>query len=61
MNANRARIKEENPDVKFTEIAKIASVEYKGMDDATMAKWTKAAAADKARYEKEMVKYKAGK
>ena len=59
MNASRERIKSENPDVKFTEIAKIASAEYKALEGDAAKKWQDAAAADKARYEKEMAAYKA--
>jgi len=59
MNANRERIKSEHPDVKFTEIAKIASVEYKALEGKAREKWDKAAAADKERYEKEKAKYDA--
>ena len=49
-NANRARIKEENPDAKFTEIPGIASAEFKMLSDKEASRWQKAAAEDKARY-----------
>jgi structure-specific recognition protein 1 len=56
-NANRARIKEENPDAKFTEIPGIASAEFKSLSDKEAGKWQKAAAEDKARYQAEMEDY----
>jgi len=56
-NANRARIKEENPDAKFTEIPGIASAEFKSLSDKEASKWQKAAAEDKARYQAEMEDY----
>jgi structure-specific recognition protein 1 len=56
-NANRARIKAENPDAKFTEIPGIASAEFKSLSDKEAGKWHKAAAEDKARYQAEMEDY----
>jgi hypothetical protein len=56
-NANRARIKAENPDAKFTEIPGIASAEFKALSDKEVSKWQKAAAEDKARYQAEMEDY----
>ena len=56
-NANRARIKEENPDAKFTEIPGIASAEFKSLSDKEASRWQKAAAEDKARYQAEMEDY----
>ena len=56
-NANRARIKEENPDAKFTEIPGIASAEFKSLSDKEACRWQKAAAEDKARYQAEMEDY----
>jgi len=53
-NANRARIKAENPDAKFTEIPGIASAEFKSLSEKEASKWHKAAAEDKARYQAEM-------
>jgi hypothetical protein len=49
-NANRARIKAENPDAKFTELPGIASAEFKSLSKKEASKWHKAAAEDKARY-----------
>ena len=56
-NANRGRIKEENPDAKFTEIPGIASAEFKSLSDKEASRWQKAAAEDKARYQAEMEDY----
>eukprot|EP00594_Rhizosolenia_setigera_P000111 CAMPEP_0178944972 /NCGR_PEP_ID=MMETSP0789-20121207/3467_1 /TAXON_ID=3005 /ORGANISM="Rhizosolenia setigera, Strain CCMP 1694" /LENGTH=218 /DNA_ID=CAMNT_0020624793 /DNA_START=1709 /DNA_END=2365 /DNA_ORIENTATION=- len=56
-NANRARIKEENPDAGFGDIAKLISAEFKQLDGTERAKWDKKAAKDKIRYEEEMKDY----
>jgi hypothetical protein len=56
-NANRARIKAENPDANFTEIPGIASAEFKSLSEKEASKWHKAAAEDKARYQAEMEDY----
>ena len=57
MNANREAIKKANPDIKFTEISGVASTQYKALKGKEAQKWQDAAAADKARYEKEKTKY----
>jgi len=54
-NANRARIKEENPEAKFGDIAKLLSVEFKQVDDRP--RWDALAAEDKERYQREMEGY----
>lgn len=56
-NANRSRVKEENPEVPFGQIAKILSAEYKGLPAKERAKWDKKAEKDKERYQREMANY----
>jgi len=56
-NANRNRVKAENPDAKFGDIAKLISVEFKALSDHERAKWDKLAAEDKERYQREMEDY----
>ena len=52
---SRARIKEENPDLTFGEIAGKVGAAWKAVTDKT--KWEENAREDKARYEKEMETY----
>lgn len=56
-NANRVRIKEEHPEAKFGDIAKLLSVDFKKLKPAQNAKWQKLAEKDKERYLKEMETY----
>lgn len=56
-NANRARIKEENPGIKFGQIAKLLSDEFKNISESERSKYDKLAAADKERYQREMEDY----
>lgn len=56
-NANRARVKEENPEIPFGQVAKILSVEYKSLPLGERAKWDKKAEKDKQRYQREMANY----
>ncbi|KAL3776346.1 hypothetical protein ACHAW5_003520 [Stephanodiscus triporus] len=56
-NANRERVKEENPDAKFGDIAKIMSVEFKAIPDAERARWDQLALDDKDRYLQAMESY----
>ena len=56
-NANRARIKAENPDVMYTAIPGIASAEFKSLNKKEKSKWDKSAVEDKARYQAEMEDY----
>merc|ERR1712238_394223 len=56
-NANRARIKEENPELGFGELAKAISVEYKALDPKEKKIWEKKSATDKIRYLNEMKSY----
>jgi hypothetical protein len=56
-NANRERIKEENPEAKFGEIAKILSVEFKAISASERARWDQLAIEDKDRYQHAMESY----
>jgi len=56
-NAHRERIKQEQPEAKFGDIAKFLSVEFKALDDDERAKWDDLAAKDKERYLREMETY----
>merc|ERR1712127_714312 len=42
--ANRAALKEANPDLSFGDLAKLISQKYKGLDDKARKKWDKKAA-----------------
>ncbi|GAA6037696.1 hypothetical protein JCM8097_002293 [Rhodosporidiobolus ruineniae] len=55
--AERASVKEENPDVKFGEIGKILGARWKELDDEDKKPFEEKAKADKARYEKEKAAY----
>ena len=59
LNANRNKLREEHPEVKMTEITKMASVAYKALSDADRAQWIAIAEADKVRYAKELAEHKA--
>jgi len=56
-NANRARIKEENPEAKFGDIAKLLSVEFKQVSESERAKYDQLAVEDKERYQAQMENY----
>ncbi|KAL7531628.1 hypothetical protein ACHAXR_009214 [Thalassiosira sp. AJA248-18] len=56
-NANRQRVKEENPEAKFGDIAKLLSVEFKAISASERAKWDELAVEDKERYQREMEDY----
>lgn len=56
-NANRERIKEENPEAKFGDIAKLLSVEFKAVSASERARWDQLAAEDKERYQAQMENY----
>jgi len=56
-NANRARIREENPGTPFGQIAKLLSAEFKSISAEERKKWDKEAAKDKKRYDEEMANY----
>jgi hypothetical protein len=55
----RPKVKEENPDASFGDIAKIISTQYKSLSDSERKSWDDKAAADKVRYENAMEAYKA--
>lgn len=59
-NDVRATVKEENPEAKFGDIAKIISRQYKELTEKELAKYQKLAAEDKERYQRQMAAYKAG-
>jgi len=59
LNANRNKLREENPEVKMTDITKMASVAYKALSDAERAEWIAIAEADKVRYAKELAEHNA--
>jgi len=56
-NANRQRVKEENPEAKFGDIAKLLSTEFKAVSPYEKTKWDQLAAEDKERYQREMEDY----
>ncbi|GAX28452.1 high mobility group protein B3 [Fistulifera solaris] len=55
--ANRQRIKEENPEASFGDLARILAREYKELPEKEMRKWEKKAEQDKFRYQEEMKDY----
>uniref|UniRef100_A0A7S1Z4C9 HMG box domain-containing protein n=1 Tax=Trieres chinensis TaxID=1514140 RepID=A0A7S1Z4C9_TRICV len=55
--AIRPEVKEENPDASFGGIAKIISQQFKALPQSERAKWDKAAAQDKERYQRELAEY----
>jgi hypothetical protein len=57
-NAIRNSVKEQNPDAKFGDIAKIISAQYKELTESELAGWQKKADADKERYQAEMEAYR---
>ncbi len=56
-NEERAKIKEEQPDLKQTEIMGELGKRWKELSDDAKAPFNKLAEEDKARYEEEMKKY----
>mmetsp|Transcript_5375 Transcript_5375/g.12209 ORF Transcript_5375/g.12209 Transcript_5375/m.12209 type:complete len:208 (-) Transcript_5375:184-807(-) len=56
-NANRARVKEESPEAKFGDIAKLLSVEFKAINTKERAKYDQLAVEDKERYQAQMETY----
>lgn len=56
-NENRARVKQENPEAAFGDIAKLISAEFKSITDKERKKWDKKAAKDKERYLDQMTRY----
>jgi len=56
-NAHRKRIKEENPDIKFGEVARALSTEFKALGSKEKKKYEKLAEKDKERYQTAMSNY----
>ncbi len=56
-NDMRSKIKEENPDLSFGDIAKLVGQKYKELTSDQMAVYESQANKDKERYKKEMTKY----
>ncbi|GMH80298.1 hypothetical protein TL16_g08490, partial [Triparma laevis f. inornata] len=56
-NANRAKIKEENPDIAFGAVATKLSEMWKACTEDDKIPYEEKAAEDKARYQKEMESY----
>jgi hypothetical protein len=56
-NAHRERVKGENPDAKFGDIAKLLNAEFKELSEDDKAEWNEKADADKQRYLREMEDY----
>lgn len=54
---SRARVKEENPDASFGDIARLISAEYKALSEEELEVWKEKATEDKRRYEAEMQAY----
>jgi len=57
MNENRARIKEENPEFGFGDIARKVAAEFKALDADAKKVYEEKAQKDKKRYEKAMESY----
>jgi len=54
---NRTRVKEENPEASFGEIARILARQFKELPEKEARKWGKKAEEDKMRYQEEMKHY----
>jgi predicted RNase H-like nuclease len=57
-NDIRSTVKEENPEAKFGDIAKIISRQYKALSEKELAVYQKKAVEDKERYQRAMREYK---
>ena len=57
MNTNRSRVKEENADATFGDIARLVAAEFKELTAEQKEKYEKMAQDDKERYQKEMESY----
>ena len=57
-NHIRSSIKDDNPDIKFGDMAKAVAEKYKKLNDKERAKWNEKADTEKKRYEQEMEAYK---
>merc|ERR1711962_1800162 len=56
----RPGIREENPDMKITEVAKLIGAQWRELEDGEKKPYEEQAAKDKKRYEKEMQAYNQG-
>lgn len=56
-NANRNRVKEENPGIKFGRVAQLLSEQFKQITPAEREKWDAKAVEDKERYQAQMENY----
>jgi len=54
---NRAKIKNENPQMNFSEMAKAMGSAWKSLDVNEKAKYEEVAKLDKLRYEKELAEH----
>eukprot|EP00527_Entomoneis_sp_CCMP2396_P003224 CAMPEP_0198142670 /NCGR_PEP_ID=MMETSP1443-20131203/5402_1 /TAXON_ID=186043 /ORGANISM="Entomoneis sp., Strain CCMP2396" /LENGTH=196 /DNA_ID=CAMNT_0043805739 /DNA_START=46 /DNA_END=636 /DNA_ORIENTATION=+ len=54
---NRTRVKEENPEASFGEVARILAHQFKALNEKDKKKWDKKNEIDKARYQEEMKDY----
>ncbi|KAJ3138170.1 Non-histone chromosomal protein 6 [Physocladia obscura] len=57
-NANRARIRADNPDASFGEIGKILGAEWKDISETDKQKYVALQEKEKERYAKDMKNYK---
>jgi high mobility group protein B2 len=55
----RPKVKEDNPEASFGDIARLISQKFKGLTEKEKRKWEKKAAEDKERYMREMAEYNA--
>ena len=55
------QVKQENPGIAFTEIAKVLGEKWKSVTAEEKKEFEEQAAKDKARYEEQMAAYKASK
>jgi HMG (high mobility group) box len=55
--ANRTRVKEENPDATFGQIARYLARQFKELPEKDVRKWAKKAEGDRSRYQEEMKDY----
>jgi len=56
-NEHRNRVKQENPNIKFGEVAKVLSTEFRALSAKEKKKWDKLAEKDKQRYTEQMESY----
>jgi len=59
-NAQRDKVREENPGIKFGEVGKLLGEKWKELTDKEKKPYEAQAAADKERYEAAKARYQAG-